>query len=168
MQLNKTQALFLSKILFHYKLHLVDLAPHLEEDIDVLLHGLETFLTGAPPTGGDADEDYDDEDDDEDDDDEDAAELEPLAIDEVKATDLHDLEPSLKVSTGELEFEFADETDVLVNGYAEVHNIKYVCRKTDSLQAWENGSGWHAWQVAKTPKSWKRLKLDVVYRVVNK
>ena len=166
MQLNKTQALFLSKILFNYKHTFLDTPPDIKGELEELLLKLESFLTGEEFSGEYTAED--EEEDEEDDDEEDDGEPEPQTSEEVKASDLHDLSPALQISTGELEFECDDEVvDVLINGYAEVADVSYVVRKNDSLKVWENGC-WHTWQVVKTPKAWKKLKNDVVYKVVAK
>lgn len=163
MQLNKTQALLLSKILFNYKHSYHELPPDILGGLDDVLSGLDAFLTGVKEE--EKEDDHDDEEYD-DDDEEDDDEPEPQPGGEVKAIDLHDFAPSLQVSTGELEFECDEDTlDVLVNGYAEVSEVAYVVRSSDSLKVWENGC-WHTWQVVKTPKIWKKLKSDVVYKVV--
>lgn len=161
MKLNKTQALLLSKILFNYKHSYHELPPDLADGLDGILGGLDSFLTGVDATAEDQDDDDDFDDDDDDDD-----EPEPVATAQVEAINLHDFAPPLQVSTGELDFELDDGTlDVLVNGYAEVGEVTYVVRNSDSLKVWENGC-WHSWQVTKTPKIWKKLKNDVVYKVI--
>ena len=61
MQLNKTQALLLSKILFNYKHSYHELPPDLVGGLDGILGGLDAFLTGVSSTEEEEDEESEDE-----------------------------------------------------------------------------------------------------------
>jgi hypothetical protein len=173
MKLDKSQALLLSKLLFNYRFNFRDEVDHLTE-IQGLQAQLDAFLTGCSVDDDDECDDDDDEcdDDDEDPEDDDDDEGEenvppPQASQRVSAVALHDMAPPLQISTGELEFECDDEdnVDVLVNGYAEVHNATFVRRKSDTFEAWADGH-WHSWNLVKVPKLWKKsFAVDIVYKV---
>jgi hypothetical protein len=182
MQLSKSDALLLSKVLFHYEKltrYDGDISGEFEGLFDII-DRLSEFLTGLPaetpvsasPPPGEHD-DSNDEDNADDGEDEDV----PVAEQKILAAELHDL-PSLEVEMSNmvvsLEFEEVDSdgesaVDLLL-GDGVVENVNLLRRNGKVLEIWADDSSddlWHeSFEVKKLSKAWKlALKDGVVYEV---
>ena len=186
MNLTRSEALFLSKILFHYEklTHYDKEEEHIFEQILELSDRLEEYLTGVSPSSTEdkgegssiqikPEEDLDE---DEDDDDEDVDETSPSSVpipsaptDSISAGKLHDLDP-LESQSGSVEFEESDEesVDILVNMSPVIEGVSILKRSGKTLEAWSEENGTYlTLEFPKVPKPWKSLLKDgVVYDVV--
>jgi len=182
MNLSRAEALFLSKILFHYEklTHYDKEEEHVFEQILELSGRLEEFLTGVSPVPA---EDKDEgmsqtlEEGDDSEDDEDEEEDEPPAAsvpipsaptDSVSAGKLHDL-PPLESQDGSVEFEEGDDetVDILVNMSPVIDGVSILKRAGKQIEAWSEENGTYlTLDFQKIPKAWKSLMKDgVVYDV---
>lgn len=182
MNLSRSDALFLSKILFHYEkiTHYDKEDEHILEQIQDLSDRIEEFLTGVVAdfeakegsSSSEVDsEDEDDEDEDEDDEDEPVASSVPIPsapTDSVSAGKLHDLDP-LESQSGSVEFEENDEetVDILVNMSPLIDGVSILKRTGKVIEAWSEENGTYlTLEFPKVPKPWKSLLKDgVVYDV---
>lgn len=185
MQLSKSDALLLSKVLFHYEKltrYDGDISGEFEGFFDIV-DRLSEFLTGVPveppvnvliaSSDPDNSNEGDSLDDDEEDDDEDM----PVAEQKILAAELHEL-PSLEVEMSNmvvsLEFEEVDSdgesaVDLLL-GDGVIENVNLLRRNGKVLEVWADDSSdeiWHeSFEVKKLSKAWKlALKDGVVYEV---
>jgi hypothetical protein len=183
MNLSRSEALFLSKILFHYeKMTYHDKEDeHIFEQLLEISDRIEEFLTGVAPApleikgeGSSCthDESLDDEDE-EGDDDEDETPSANVPIpsaptDSVSAGKLHDLDP-LESQSGSVEFEENDEetVDILVNMSPVIDGVSILKRTGKTLEAWSEENGTYlTLDFPKIPKPWKSILKDgVVYDV---
>ena len=189
MNLTRSEALFLSKILFHYEklTHYDKEEEHIFEQLFDLSDRLEEYLTGevsshvydkeegSSSQTDESEEDDDleeDEDDEEDDEEELSASSAPIPsapTDSVSAGKLHDLNP-LESQSGSVEFEENDEesVDILVNMSPLIDGVSILKRSGKTLEAWSEENGTYlTLEFPKVPKPWKTLLKDgVVYDVV--
>ena len=187
MNLTRSEALFLSKILFHYEklTHYDKEEEHIFEQILDLSDRLEEYLTGVSPLSVEdkdegssiqvkTEEDLDDDevdDDDDDDDDETPSSSVPIPsapTDSVGAGKLHELDP-LESQSGSVEFEENDEetVDILVNMSPVIDGVSILKRTGKTLEAWSEENGTYlTLDFPKIPKPWKSILKDgVVYDV---
>jgi hypothetical protein len=163
MNLSKSQALLLSKILFNHAHVYPDM---FNQDCLDLLQALNRFLVddGSLNKSMDEDEDEDDEDDTEEDE-----EVEPPeAEDTVTCDELHEL-PTVASAEGELEFESPEEDalDLLVAGAVVHEGVEFLKREDKTLEVWVSDGdvlSLRQYTVKRFPKAWtKLLKTGVVY-----
>jgi hypothetical protein len=168
MNLSKSQALLLSKILFSHAHVYPDM---FNQDCLDLLHALNRFLVDD----GSLNKSMVDEDDDEDEDDEDGTDedddegVEPPEVeDTVTYDELHEL-PAVTSAEGELEFESPEEDalDLLLAGAVVHEGVEFLKREDKTLEVWVNEGdalSLHQYTVKRFPKAWtKLLKTGVVY-----
>jgi len=184
MNLSRSEALFLSNILFHYeKMTRYDKDDEYNlQQVLGLSDKIEQFLTGesslvvqdkSEGSSHPVDESHDDLDEDEDDDDEtDISAIVPVPsapTETVSGGKLHDLTP-LDSQTGSVEFEENDEetVDILVNMNPVIEGVSILKRTEKTLEAWSEDNGTYlSIQFPKVPKTWKTLLKDgVSYDVV--
>jgi len=182
MNLSRSEALFLSKILFHYEklTHYDKEEEHVFEQILELSGRLEEFLTGVSPipaedkdegmsqtleVGDDPNDEEDDEGDEEDDESPVASVPIPSApTDSVSAGKLHDL-PPLESQDGSVEFEEGDDetVDILVNMSPVIDGVSILKRTGKQIEAWSEENGTYlTLDFQKIPKVWKSLLKDGV------
>lgn len=181
MQLSKSDALLLSKVLFHYeKLTRYDGDASDEFDgIYDIVDRMSEFLTGEPVEsfgeGSSKDSSDPSGDDDASDDDDDGEEM-PAAEQKISASELHEL-PTLEVEVADkvvgLEFEEVDSdgdsvVDLLL-GDGVIEDVTLLRRNGKVIEIWADVHDeiWHeSFEAKKLSKAWKvALKDGVVYEV---
>lgn len=184
MLLNKSDALLLCKVLFHYEKLTRYERDSVEDEDDLLelMDRIEDFLTDGEASlgsdehvdvGGDVNSVLPSSEEEEDDDDEEVV-TPPEANDKISASVLHDL-PVVEVDANDkiLSLEFEDVeggVDILLEDVA-IEDISLLRRTGKTLEIWaenDNEDFWHEiFDIKKLPKVWKlTLKDGVVYEVV--
>lgn len=168
MILSRSDALFLSKILFHYeKITYYDKEDkQVPQDILGLSSRLEEFLTGevlSPDLEKSNDSDLEDEDEDEDESSSTlSVPLPPTPTSSLSAEKLHCLD-AVESTSGTFEFEENGEgtVDVLNNMNPLLLEASLVKRTGKVIEVWseENGT-YFSHEFTKLPKTWKSLLKD--------
>jgi len=160
MLLNRTEALLLSKILFHYeKSFRYDPASSNElGGLFELADKLEEFLTDEKPASANVDK---------------AGDIETEADDipdpqeKVSSVSLHDLSP-IDAASGSFEFEEVEsgEVDALLNGEIVCECVTLIKRSGKTLELWSEDGDGCLLELKKLTKLWKAtLKDGLVYEV---
>ena len=148
MNLNKSQALLLSKVLFNHAHVYPDM---FNEKMQDLLTRLNEFLVGDEAEAED--------------DEEDEAE-DPVHGDKISVSDLVDLS-AVNAEGFHLEFEASEggkpAVDVLLDSEVELEGVRFIRRGVDCIEFWHDAS-WVAFPVKKFSKEWKTtLAQSVIY-----
>lgn len=173
MRLDKSDALFLYKVLFHYSMNPENTSSLSEDDFDKLGHLQEdlkdTILTATSISTEEEDSEEEEADEEEEEDLEEEEEEEVVGI--VTASSLSALKAvSVTTQNGQkstLEFEESGDTvDALLDGGSLIIGDVTHIKATDSAVELCAGDEWHAFPVKKLPKTWLSLLKDGLLEVV--
>ena len=181
MKINKSDALFLYKLICKYSSDTDSLSVEEFERLCQLSEDLEEFILSGSDnnddssTCSDEDEEYSDNDEDHDDDDDDDDDDDPQTDPDMKVSSstLEDLEPiTVCIEGGKsviLEFEeYNGKVDVLLElGSSVISDVELICLTKEKLSI-RSTAGWNSFEIKnKLPKSWtEHLQFDKLCEVV--